>query len=104
MVLTVNYDEISRVYDQVRFGDPRVVEYILRHSKLDKPARILEIGCGTGNNTALLAATLQAAGVPAEVWGFDQSEGMLQKAREKDKQSKYLQGGRYAGRNIGGCF
>lgn len=39
--------------------------------------RTLELGCGTGKNTALLA------GISAEVRALDFSEGMLARAREK---------------------
>ena len=40
--------------------------------------RVLEIGCGTGRNLALLR---QAVGPQGHIYGVDLSEGMLEKAR-----------------------
>jgi protein-L-isoaspartate O-methyltransferase len=46
----VNYDKISEIYDAVRSGDPEVIAYILENKVLGHDSRILEIGCGSGNN------------------------------------------------------
>lgn len=84
---SVNYDKISEIYDSVRSGDPEVIAYILEKKSLSRYERILEIGCGSGNNTVLMAA-----GTEAEVYGLDQSRGMLGKAEKKTERVHFIQG------------
>jgi ubiquinone/menaquinone biosynthesis C-methylase UbiE len=83
----VNYDKISEIYDAVRSGDPEVIAYILENKVLGHDSRILEIGCGSGNNTILMAAATEA-----EVHGLDQSKGMFGKAENKSKNIRFIQG------------
>lgn len=83
----VNYDKISEVYDLVRSGDPEVITYILDNKVVDSSSSVLEIGCGSGNNTVLMKA---ATG--AEVYGMDQSRGMLDKADKKSENIHFMQG------------
>ncbi len=47
-----------------------------------RPARVLEVGAGTGANLPLLRRDLPA-GVPAEVWGLDLSLGMMERCRRR---------------------
>ena len=47
--------------------------------ELKRGGRVLEVGCGTGRNLALL---LEAVGAEGQVYGVDLSEGMLAKAKE----------------------
>jgi ubiquinone/menaquinone biosynthesis C-methylase UbiE len=84
---TVNYDKISEIYDTVRSGDPEVIAYILDSKAVDSSMKVLEIGCGSGNNTVLMKA---ATG--AEVYGMDQSKGMLDKAAAKNGSIHFRQG------------
>jgi ubiquinone/menaquinone biosynthesis C-methylase UbiE len=83
----VDYDKISEIYDTVRVGDPEVVSYIVQNKKLGGESRVLEIGCGSGNNTMLMAAATEA-----EVHGLDKSKGMLAKAAEKSSRIRFIQG------------
>ncbi len=83
---TVDYDKFSKVYDKVREGNPEMVHQILDGVSLSGSSLVLDIGCGTGNNTLLLASTVQA-----NVIGLDISQGMLQKAYEKQSQILFVQ-------------
>lgn len=83
---TIDYDAVSKVYDQVREGNPEMVIQLLEEVSLDESSIILDVGCGTGNNTLLLAAA-----VPSKVAGLDISFGMLQKAREKRSRVPLVQ-------------
>jgi malonyl-CoA O-methyltransferase len=72
------YNHWSTTYDtdvnRTRDLDQLVTRNILRDSRFKS---ILEIGCGTGKNTALLAQ------IGEEVYALDFSEGMLKKAKGK---------------------
>jgi len=83
---TVDYDKVSKVYDKVREGNPEMVHQILDGVSLSGASLVLDVGCGTGNNTLLLASIVQA-----HVIGLDVSHGMLQKAYEKQSQIPFVQ-------------
>ncbi|MCJ7817580.1 MAG: methyltransferase domain-containing protein, partial [Candidatus Thorarchaeota archaeon] len=83
---TIDYDMVSKVYDQVRVGNPEMVIQLLEEVSLTESSLVLDIGCGTGNNTILLAASCQA-----QIAGLDISYGMLQKAHEKGSQIPLVQ-------------
>jgi ubiquinone/menaquinone biosynthesis C-methylase UbiE len=74
------YNQWSETYDTdrnlTRDLDQQVMQETLANRHFNS---ILEIGCGTGKNTAFLA---QVAGV---VHALDFSQGMIEKAREKVK-------------------
>lgn len=84
--LTIDYDKVSKIYDQVRAGDPELVHQIMNGISLTDHSLALDIGCGTGNNTLLFAT---ASGV--RVIGLDISYGMLEKARVKTAQIPFVQ-------------
>ena len=83
---TIDYDKVSKVYDQVREGNPEMVTKLLEGVSLTDSSLILDVGCGTGNNTILLATVISA-----QVAGLDISYGMLQKACEKGSQVPLVQ-------------
>ncbi|MFW9767270.1 MAG: class I SAM-dependent methyltransferase [Candidatus Thorarchaeota archaeon] len=83
---TLDYDKVSKIYDNVRVGDPEMVHQILKGVTLGHDSLVLDIGCGTGNNTLLLAAATKA-----RVTGLDISFGMLEKARTKMKYVPLVQ-------------
>jgi len=83
---TIDYDAVSKVYDQVRVGNPEMVIQLLEEVSLTESSIVLDVGCGTGNNTILLAAA-----VPSKVVGLDISFGMLQKACEKRSRIPLVQ-------------
>ena len=72
------YNEWSETYDTdqnlTRDLDQKVTRETLANLRFDS---ILEIGCGTGKNTAFLVE------VGGRVHALDFSEGMIEKAREK---------------------
>ena len=74
----VGYDHWSATYDTVQNATRDLAAEVLRRQDLVlKGAFVVELGCGTGLNTAWLAE--QAEWVAA----YDFSEGMLAKARER---------------------
>lgn len=83
---TIDYDKVSKVYDNVRVGDPEMVHQILQGVKLRRESLVLDVGCGTGNNTILFAETS-----PARIIGLDFSFGMLEKAIEKTNHVPLVQ-------------
>jgi ubiquinone/menaquinone biosynthesis C-methylase UbiE len=72
------YEEWAATYDSdrnlTRDLDQQVMRTLLGNLRFDS---VLEIGCGTGKNTALLA------GIARTVQAVDFSEAMLAKAKEK---------------------
>jgi ubiquinone/menaquinone biosynthesis C-methylase UbiE len=83
---SIDYDEVSKVYDNVRVGDPEMVRHLLQGATLQKESLVLDVGCGTGNNTVLFAKASNT-----NVIGLDLSFGMLKKANEKTKQIPLVQ-------------
>jgi malonyl-CoA O-methyltransferase len=82
------YDEWSQTYDDRVNRTVAMAAEILRRADLSlSNQRVVEIGCGTGRNTAWLAA--RAASVDA----LDFSEGMLRqaKARVGSPQVRFIQ-------------
>ncbi|MGM0453310.1 MAG: class I SAM-dependent methyltransferase [Thermodesulfobacteriota bacterium] len=70
----------SRIYDVTRwsflFGRDRLIQEIAR---IDHPASVLEVGCGTGKNLAAMARRFPAA----QLTGLDLSNEMLSIAEKK---------------------
>lgn len=83
----VDYNEISRVYDDVRRADIELINAFLQEVDIHASMNILDLGCGTGNNTDLLRNITQA-----NVCGIDPSEGMLSKARQKNQTIIFKRG------------
>jgi malonyl-CoA O-methyltransferase len=77
------YDHWSATYDTDENLTRDLDQVVTRDTLWDLNCKsILEIGCGTGKNTALLAL------IGEEVHAVDISEGMLKKAKEKAGSSK----------------
>ncbi len=83
---SIDYDRVSKVYDNVRVGDPEMVYQILQGINLTRKSLVLDVGCGTGNNTLLFSEA-----TPARIIGLDISFGMLEKAHEKTKRVPMVQ-------------
>jgi ubiquinone/menaquinone biosynthesis C-methylase UbiE len=83
---SINYDQISKIYDHVRKADIDLINAFLNHLQLDETCRVLDIGCGTGNYTGMLQNV-----TAAELFGVDPSQGMLDKARQKHPQITFRQ-------------
>lgn len=85
----VNYNEISKIYDEVREGDVILINHFLQELPPDDLLRVLDIGCGTGNYTDLFQKVTQAKHY--QVYGIEPSEGMIGKARKKNSQVIFQQ-------------
>src|SRR5574340_741926 len=87
------FDEWAASYDQdvaVNRGFPfegyrQVLETVLRAAQAEPGMRVLDIGAGTGNLTAMFAA----AG--CQIWGTDYSAEMVAQARAKLPQVPFIQ-------------
>ena len=75
---SIDYDSVSKTYDEVRAGDPEMIHQLLQGAPLKSSALVLDIGCGTANNTMLFSKTSGTM-----VIGLDFSFGMLMKAQKK---------------------
>lgn len=47
--MSVNYNEISKTYDNVRSENKNAVELFIEELKITDITRVLDFGCGTGN-------------------------------------------------------
>jgi len=84
---SIDYDSISKIYDQVRAGEPEMILHLLETSVPQAGSRVLDVGCGTGNNTLLFKRA-----VDAQVFGLDPSLGMLEEALAKAPDIDFVQG------------
>lgn len=85
----VNYNEISRIYDDVREGDVALINHFLQELPSDDGLIVLDIGCGTGNYTDLFQKVTQDKHY--QVYGLEPSEGMIAKARQKNIRVMFKQ-------------
>lgn len=72
---SIDYDKEAQTYDRLRMGNREMVEQILSRSELRVGSLVLDIGCGTANNTLMLASSIHG-----NVVGLDLSLGMLRTA------------------------
>jgi|SRR5579884_93096 len=85
------FDVISRLYD---FGALQRLVYrpnhdaVLGELRRVGARRVLDVGCGTG----ILATRIQQVLRPEQVIGCDPSEGMLEKARARSADVRWLHG------------
>ncbi|KYH31773.1 trans-aconitate 2-methyltransferase [Clostridium tepidiprofundi DSM 19306] len=84
--MVYDYNEISKIYDDVREADLKIVKFIIEKAQINEESHVLEIGCGTVNYIKVIQELTQA-----EVWGVDQSRGMLNKAKEKCKSAVFIE-------------
>jgi ubiquinone/menaquinone biosynthesis C-methylase UbiE len=89
--VTQVFDRVSKVYDN------EVVQTLIYRPTQDRvlidlralsPARILDVGCGTGQLTARIQTSLR----PQLVYGCDPSSGMLAQARARSNDVVWLEG------------
>lgn len=74
---SINYDEVSRIYDTSRAANTETVEKLIKLLHIGDNSVVLDLGCGTGNYTAALER------VAKRVIGIDSSIGMLEQALAK---------------------
>ncbi len=81
------YEELSRIYDELIYEDINYEEMVSRIINICEEKNIvfedyLDLGCGTGNVTVLLAKMFK------NIYAVDLSEDMLRAAFEKFKSNK----------------
>ena len=80
------YDRIGVGYDTTRRADPELARWLLDLLAVPAGSRCLDVACGTGNYTAVLAeAGLQMVGV-------DVSQRMLGSARARSRVVRWVNG------------
>lgn len=75
--MTARYDTNGRIYDRTRRADPTIADGLKASLGVGAGARVLDLGCGTGNYTAALSERGLA------MVGVDISRTMLTAARTK---------------------
>ncbi|TFG15067.1 methyltransferase domain-containing protein [Candidatus Thorarchaeota archaeon] len=83
---SIDYDSVSRIYDKVRPGDSEMVTNLLQSWNVSPGSLILDVGCGTANNTHLLSLATES-----DVIGLDLSSGMLVEAVAKFPEGNFVQ-------------
>ncbi len=74
------YNGLAKVYDLFTDHEPAIHGKAVQRAGIKGSEKILEVACGTGNATGLLAKALQRNG---KLYTIDISRGMLDKAKEK---------------------
>ena len=75
--ISIDYDEVSRIYDTSRVANTETVEKLIELLHIGSDSVVLDMGCGTGNYTAALQR------VARRVIGIDSSIGMIEQAQAK---------------------
>jgi ubiquinone/menaquinone biosynthesis C-methylase UbiE len=86
-----SFDWISRVYDNPlvqRFAYRANHDAVVSALRTNGATRVVDVGCGTG----ILASRIERELKPEVVYGCDPSPGMLDKARARSGQVRWLQG------------
>lgn len=84
--MNAKYDRIGIDYNETRRADPYLASRLLHHLAPEPGKVYLDIGCGTGNYTSILA------GSGGQFIGVDPSEKMLEKARERQVKIDWRKG------------
>jgi SAM-dependent methyltransferase len=84
--MQISYDKIAADYAIHRSVHPELLRKLFENCDTLTSPRILEVGCGTGNYAALLAAS------SARCFGLDPSPTMLAEARGKTADVSWVQG------------
>lgn len=82
---SIDYDKVKNIYDLVRVGEPEMVHQLLSGVSLEPNSLVLDVGCGTANNTLLFQKVAKS-----KIVGIDLSYGMLQKAMEKSGEILFI--------------
>lgn len=85
--MQVNYNDISKKYDEVRSADTELINLFLEIIAIDINTKVLDFGCGTGNYADILQRITRA-----RVYGVEPSEGMREKARQKNDNLSIVEG------------
>ncbi|WP_242985390.1 class I SAM-dependent methyltransferase [Vallitalea okinawensis] len=75
----MNYNELSKKYDNVRESDVELIKMFLDEVNMNANSKILDFGCGTGNYMNSFHKLTDA-----QIYGLEPSDGMRQKAIRKN--------------------
>ncbi len=76
--MKVHYTDISKKYDKYRSYSENEIKKIIRFAGIREGARILDLGCGTGNVSSQILELIKA-----DIVGVDISRPMLEVAKSK---------------------
>ncbi|MBX3249464.1 MAG: class I SAM-dependent methyltransferase [Myxococcales bacterium] len=85
------FDRVAKTYDLLTGANPGYRRHLRQSAArlgLAAPRRVLDLCCGTGLSTAALREVFPRA----ELVGLDASEGMLEKARRKPLDARWVLG------------
>ena len=85
--MSISYDTIAADYAIHRSVHPSLLRKLIELVGITASTRILEVGCGTGNYVAAIAAA-----TPARCSGLEPSAGMLDVARQKTETVSWFHG------------
>ena len=85
--MKMDYDILSQDYDLTRNINIHTVKIILSKENIDEKSFVLDFGCGTGNYACAIKKLTNA-----NVFGVEPSDGMRQKAQEKNKDIEFKKG------------
>ncbi|MEI7868460.1 MAG: methyltransferase domain-containing protein [Candidatus Methylumidiphilus sp.] len=83
----MNFNKLSVYYDDYHNSHSTFINQLGEEYPIDSNINILDIGCGTGNETQNIYKYFQC-----KVFGIDLSEDMLKKARQKTDEITWLNG------------
>jgi SAM-dependent methyltransferase len=87
---TIDYDRLAPAYARHRAAHPGIVRALCR--TVDAGARVLEVGCGTGNYSRAVREPPLLCAQLSRAWGIDPSIEMLRQARARAPQAHFCQG------------
>ena len=83
----VNYNEIAKKYDLTRKENINTIDRFLKTVAISADINVLDFGCGTGNFTCAFKLMTNA-----NVYGVEPSDGMREKAAEKNNKIVFKKG------------
>jgi ubiquinone/menaquinone biosynthesis C-methylase UbiE len=85
--MKLDYNSLAQEYAWHRQIHLEVIQNLVKAGGLGLDAKVLDVGCGTGNYTLALEETIHCS-----CWGLDPSEQMLVKARERIRDAHFKTG------------
>ncbi len=85
--MAFDYDRVAPNYDVHRRGRGPYYPALLRLLREANPRLVLEVGAGTGNNTAAIASDFSG-----DIFALELSAGMIAQGRAKTPQVRWIQG------------
>lgn len=85
--MKMDYNALSQDYDLTRNINIDTVKRLMSKIEIDSETKMLDFGCGTGNYTCAVKKLTMA-----DVYGVEPSDGMRQKAIEKNAGVTFLEG------------